>query len=663
MFMQFHKRICQGLDSIGELVPVGANPYTYINPAKDAYISIYDYTDQHLAKFNEVVEKINEKTGKPYKSKRGCSGITDVTTNWFVFDFDYADKKGTSLEDARREAVQLCDKLQLLGFKSEDYLITFSGNKGFGVEFRTKERYTPEQVKEIAKYVRGESKTWDSVVYNANRIMRLPFTRHQSSGLFKIPLNYEELKTESLDNIKSWAAGNYEASVIPLPEVSTPEDFKKALIKHEKPKTTAIAGEKPDLSGKPRWMSNFKYALQQGFFPPGARNNALMVLAATYRSHGWLKEHTFNILKGVAEVQAKRYTQDKYSDEKIWKEIIQTVYSDLWVGGTYAEDKLPLEITEHLEGLGVGREKPSETNLVPVDDIYSTFEDFAVNIEKNTIKTGISGLDNLCRITTSMLVGLLGSPGSGKSSAVLSILNQHSNDGEASVFFSLDMGKPLIYQKMAQKFTGYSSDEIFRIFQEREEAEKQKIREKIQKEYKNVQICFRTGATVRDLKNYILDYEHTSGRKVRLVAVDYLEKVVGPFSDATANSAKVAAELQELANDLECCVLLLLQPQKIAGDPSEPLRTYRRVKGASVIEQDCRVVISLFREGYEPQSHHKDKFITFAVLKNTMGELGEIDCYWNGLRGEVTEIDDIGREELAQIRRERKEKKAKESFL
>ena len=648
----FHKRICQGLDSIGELVPVGANPYAYINPAKDAYISIYDYTDQHLAKFNEVVEKINDKTGKPYKSKRGCSGITDVTTNWFVFDFDYADKKGTSLEDARREAVQLCDRLHSLGFAGSDYLITFSGNKGFGVEFRTKERYTPEQVKEIAKYVRGESKTWDSVVYNANRIMRLPFTRHQSSGLFKIPLNYEELKTESLENIKQWASGTYEASVIPLPEVATPDDFKKALIKHEKPKLDALVGERPDLSGKPRWMSNFKYALQQGFFPPGARNNALMVLAATYRSHGWLKEHTFNILKGVAEVQAKRYTQDKYSDEKIWKEIIQTVYSDLWVGGTYAEDDFPEDIKTHLDELGVPRQSKDqeETLIENVSTGFDEFVKYANRIDEFTMQFGIPSLDEKLKVRKGHLIYILAAPGVGKTSFGVTLLNNTSKKGINSYFGSYDMYKNNVYQKLIQRHTGLSEEQIYDVFRNSEENKIIEFRNTLNKEYENVSFCFKVGQSIADLKRSVQKEEEKRGKSIELVVVDYLELILTDATDPTSASAEAAQGLRELANEGRV-VVGLLQPNKMSSSPDEPIMSYNGAKGSSSIAQSATAMLTAHRPGLGFSTYEYDNYFSVNCVKNRNGPLFALDFGWNGTTQTISSLGDAELSTLVDLRK------------
>ena len=639
-----YRRLCETLADKGTLIPYSDNVYDYIkNLNKDHYLSVYLYNEEQKKKFDKT---------------NTISGITDVETNRLVFDFDSND----NIEQALKDTKETYNRLMTNGIPSENISIYFSGKKGFGLEIELEDTLKPNEAKTIASYICSGLETFDPVVYNPSRILRVPHTRHQDSGLYKTPLYYDDL--ENVSSIMEIAKEEYEPDNRPTVLTKLPKKILDLInVKPEiKPVVKKVEVCDLDITKRPKWLSAWKYALSEGYFPSGMRNTALIILAATYANQGLNKLTTYRMLKGAAELQHQRTGQERYSDEEIWKNIIEQVYSSTWTGGTYTEDNFPDNLKEYLLGLGIQPKKVDENPLTDIDTIYSTFENFAENIEKNTIKTGIDELDKICRITTSMLVGILGAPGAGKTATILNILNKHSIDGEASVFFSLDMGRPLVYQKMAQKFTGYSSAKIFEIFKNREEEKKAKIRYKIKENFSNVQMCFKTGARVEDMKKYIEDYQERTGKKVRMIAVDYLEKVVGPFSDPTANSGFNAAKLQELANDLEICVLLLLQPQKMAGDPSDPLLTYRRVKGASVIEQDCRVILSVFREGYDPQTYDQDYFITYAVLKNTMGELGNVDCYWEGLTGDISEIDEVGKVELEAIRKKKRQKKALEEL-
>jgi len=165
-----------------------------------------------------------------------------------------------------------------------------------------------------------------------------------------------------------------------------------------------------------------------------------------------------------------------------------------------------------------------------------------------------------------------------------------------------------------------------------------------------VEFNFTRGATIESLEEDIKVNKAKNGDKFKLVVVDYLEKVRGPYSDATANSGYVASRLSDLASTHDVCIILLLQPQKSAGDPSEELLSMRNVKGASVIEQDCRVILTMWRPGFNPRDSSSDRFASIAIVKNNMGEVKTLDYSWGGLKGEVKELTKLERDQLQNLR-------------
>lgn len=180
------------------------------------------------------------------------------------------------------------------------------------------------------------------------------------------------------------------------------------------------------------------------------------------------------------------------------------------------------------------------------------------------------------------------------------------------------------------------------------------------KNYSNSHFNFRSGPTVEEIEKEIIEYQIEKGKNAKLIVIDYLEKVRGPFSDATANSAYVASRLSDIAKKYHTCVLLLVQPQKAAGDPRDELTSYRKIKGASVIEQDSRVILTLSRPGYDPKNMNDDKFATISVVKNNMGSLCQLDYYWNGISGQMVDLDAEGRKELKALRTRIEESKLDE---
>lgn len=648
MEKKLYRRICETLTDYGKYIPKNEDIYKNLKD-KDYYTSIYYYNEEQVKQASEEIE-INGK-----KRPRGIAGMKDVVTDKLVWDFD-----SEKVEEAKRDTISLVLKLKKLGVEEDAIRICFSGSKGFAVEVLTNQTFTPQEFKIITKDLAKNLKTYDSVVANPSRIFRLPLTKHNKSGLYKIPLYFDELKDLSINKIKeaakekperndevmsSWVKSNIDFDIPKL----TPKEgdiTPKTSVLNEK-----IPYFKVDYNRNPLKLIPWKLALSQGIFPAGTRNDALMILGATFKSKGMDREQCYYALKAAADKQSRLFNQDKYNKDEIWKNVITPIYSDLWNGATYSTANFPEKLRDFFLESGIPEinEETAGSGLVNIDELFGTFSNFAENIEQNTIKTGIKELDGFCRIMTGMLVGWLGCPGSGKTASMLQILSNVSERGEESVFFSLDMSGNQIYEKLARNCTDYNEGEIFRAFQNNQTHVKDDIRNKIKDTYENVQFNFQSAASVDDMKKYIRDYESNTGKKIRLVVVDYLEKIKGSHSDPSVSAGQEASKLQDMAKELDVAVIVLLQPQKMVGEPDAPITSYRRIKGASVIEQDCRVIISQWRPGYSPTSFDDDRFVTYAVLKNTMGSLGVVDCFWNGERGSIKNISDQGRQELKDL--------------
>ena len=647
-------RICEGLKTKGELIPSDLDIFDYVKSSKDLYRSIYKYTETHFKHFQNVGT---------------IAGITDVTSDRLVFDFDGADVVSTAKDDA----LTLCGRLIKMGVPSQSLQISYSGSKGFHVELDIDKDLNPIEYRNVVIALAGDLNTFDPVVNNASRIIRLVLTKHQNSGLYKYPLSLDDLSKMSIPQIMKWAEdiSNFDKeeldalklawSRIKLPEsIYELKDTETTLVTKD-----VVIRDVSDLnfSLKPNYLSNCKYALVNGFFDAGSVSNSLMVVASTFKSQGLPEPVVTDLTRSVAKLQAERVGGKELSNDEIYNKFTKQIYSATWKGGNYSCRTNPF-LKSYCDGLGDHKCKHEEDDesLISTVDMFSDFNEYATEIDKNTIVTGIESLDKKVRITTSMLVGVLAAPSAGKTTIGINILNEISLSGEKCAFYSLDMGVPLVYQKLAQKFTGYNSASIFRIFKDNMVDKKTEIKKIVEDNYKNVTFNFKSGITVDDIRRDLINYEENTGEKLRLVVVDYLECLVGPYSDSNANAAIIAQKLKDLANELKICVVLLLQPQKHAGDPSEPLLSYRKIKGASVIEQACSVIISLWREGFNPEHYDDDKFISFAVLKNRMGELSKTDCSWEGLRGIVGSLSAEQEAQLRVLRTKNEErKKEKES--
>jgi hypothetical protein len=435
--------------------------------------------------------------------------------------------------------------------------------KGFSVEVQTNQYLTPEQLRSVNLYYAEGLPTNDTKILDHARIFRVLGTKHNKTGLYKFPLTLTQLSELPVPQIKELAKDIDNATDdFMWHEVTLPEGFiPKVQATQPKETATVIQDSFLDLNFKfkPKGFSNCKFALLNGHFKGGVRNHVMMALAATCKAQGYPKEIAYNMLKGAARLQAERTNTEAFPKKEIWNNVIEVVYGDHWKGAQYSCKTQPW-LKEICDSLGHNKCKHSEeVRVLNVTDMSSEFEYFSKNIEKNTVKTGIQALDENIQLTVGMPVALLGAPSSGKSSMSLNILNNTSKAGISSVFFSMDMYGPLVFMKQIQKLEGLSPKQIHHIFKH-EPKRASEIKEKLGQEYKNVRFSLKSGLTVADMRDIINEQQDATGEKVKLVLIDYLECISGPYSDPTANMAKIALELKDFATEMDVCGITLVQP-------------------------------------------------------------------------------------------------------
>lgn len=650
-------RLTHGLADYGQLLPDTTNFFEIVksNPNKDLYTSLYKYEDRHVKEF--------EKT-------HTVKGIVDVKTSHIFFDFD----SGADINAAKHDALIVCGRLIEHGVH-EDYIRAyFSGNKGFHIDVLIDQQLSRQEFVNIVFSLASDLKTFDTRINNENRIIRAALSRHPKSKLHKIPLTIEDLSSTPIEDIRDWAkdVSDYDTEhiddknfIIPMPEqldVLKGKTFKNiSQLPSEDVKD--FNSNDIDFTKAPKWMAKERYALQEGFFygsesvDKGERNTAFMIMAATYKNQGFSADHTLNLLMTMADKQAKRTGENPYTEEQLNREVISVIFSPSWKGGIYGRDDELLALTRRrFDIVDVDGDKP---NLVKISDVAQRFKQFAKTFEQNRIMTGIDPIDENVILTTGMMVGLLGAPGVGKTTLSNAFIENLSTNDIPVIYESLDMYDNLLYTRLLQKYTGYDMKKIIEMYKDDQPDEALlNAYAKVIQNYSNVEFNFRSGLSVEDIEKDIVDYKSFSGKNPKLLVVDYLEKVHGPFSDATANSAYVASRLSDIAKKYDLCVLLLLQPQKSAGDPREELLSMRKVKGASVIEQDCRVIMTMWRPGYNPQDASDDVFMSLAIVKNNMGGLNQIDLGWNGKQGTFRELGHDDQIQLKHLRNKLEQIKA-----
>ncbi len=602
---------------------------------KEWYESIFIYTD---------------KEKEQLELKGSLAGISGLDIDRVVFDFDSKEDVQLALDDART----LVSRLSFI--PEEAIQCYFSGNKGFHVQINMNNLIKKEQFIKIVEHYALDLSTFDQVIKDDQRVFRFPMSFNTTSGMYKIPMTAQELLTIDLPTILAAAKEpdieNRLEVLFSFTDIEMPQQFIDILSKKEKTKELlelpVVTTDKPDMSRKPKHLTEAKYALQEGFFEEGERNEACMILAATYRYLGYNKELAYNMIKATLRLRGERLNLPDYDRSSLWKEVINPVYSPTWKGGTFSEDTGVLK--KVIDRYGLNKINTFAHELISLDNVSDFFKDFAINIDKNTLKIGIEEVDKQVRITTGMLVTLLAAPSAGKSSIAMSILNTVSKNDCKCLFFSLDMSMQQTYQRLIQKHTGHQSDDIFEAYKTGNEEITSQYTSVLKDEYKNVKFSFRSGLTVDTIREMIITEQTITGIVPKLVVIDYLECIHGQFSDPTANKALIATQLKDIANQFNTCVLLLVQPRLAAGGPAGELNSYTDIKGSSVLGEASAVVLTLSRPGFNPKDRTLDRFATITVVKNRMGTLSSTDLSWEGITGNVGTLSEDGHRDLADLR-------------
>lgn len=621
----------EGLNSKPNLVDSTTKLSSIIkNMNRDWYTSLYMYNDEH--------RKVLEEKGT-------LAGISDAVTNRLFFDFD--DKVDT--ENARQDAIKTANRLLEIGVPEEAIRPYFSGNKGYNIEVLLNEFVTPEKFGAMVDLIAADLKTFDPVIRDPQRIVRVSGTKHQSSGLYKIPLSPEELINNTTDEIKEMAKTPRKEIGLPV-SVDLPQGLKDAqplvVAKVEKEVVELTFDLSTiDMKDRPKGLDEVRWVLSNGFFRAGERNPAMLCLAATYHNQNFPIEVTRGILDGVAELQSARTGDSKFEDREI-ELILKQVYGPNWKGGMFTVR----DPNNWLAKYAMKMKIHTREDLGPrtIGEIGGDFTSFLKNIKANTIETGIPSLDKTLPITIGSNIGVVAAAGAGKTALALKILKHNSELGVPVLFASLDMASIRLFEKVLYSVTGLSRDDLYATF---ERGEGDKLVQMIKDQYKNVYFYDKSGATIADIRAYMRDIEQKHGVRIKFVLLDYFERIGSDISDATASSLKVANDIQDMVNEEGIAALTLVQPNKfsLGGGPDTEIKSYTAIKGSSFLYQSFRGIISLSRPFYTPETKDLDKYMIINILKSDLGSQDRLEFGWSGKRGDIYELEDIERQELREL--------------
>lgn len=260
------------------------------------------------------------------------------------------------------------------------------------------------------------------------------------------------------------------------------------------------------------------------------------------------------------------------------------------------------------------------------------------------IPCGIGDLDRMITgLNKSDLIILGARPGMGKTSFALNIVrNVAVNAGKTVCFFSLEMSRDQLAQRMLSSEAGIKSeklrtgdltdDEWTRLAQAGDNLSKADI---YFDETSNI--------TVPEMKAKLRRM-----KKVDLVVIDYLGlmKSARNIDNRVQEVSEITRNLKIMAKDLKIPVIACAQLSRgteTKGKSHKPALSDLRDSGS--IEQDADIVLFLYRDTYYDNEKGDDEDradpnkAECIVAKNRHGEIGTVDLYWDGQFTRFTSVD------------------------
>lgn len=667
--MEKYVRLNKTLTGRGLIVPISTiedpaqlKNYIQADDNFDWYTSLYFYGKEAKEHYEGNNNSIAGYKGPTFSDK-------------LVFDFD-----AESIEDAKKDSIELLRRLQQDGVNVDaSSRIYFSGNKGFHVEIPVSKDFTPTELKTICTNMAKDLKTFDPKVYNTTRLFRLANTRHQETGLYKTELEPIELQQLTIAQIKQKATQKTISDFKPVMVMDLNFINKYNTKTYEKPKSVVVSIDEDtsgirgmtdiDFDSCPRNKPRCIHALERGIMVPGIgeRNALFLRLAAYYRNQGMTKDGVYNNLKSISRLNAGLYPEsESFSKEEIWNTVVTSVFANngAWktvpgAAGTDADNPLLKRYCDAVDKYSTQKcclhaETTTDKTTIEISEVFDSFKNFAENLDKNIVKTGINFIDTNMKIVTGTTTLLVGAAGSGKTTASLNILEMAGDLGQQSMFFSMDMHKNLVYLKLAQKLTNYKQDDIFNFHRTGDTKKIKEIKDIIAEKYKMTLFDFSSTLSLDQMRDKVFDAEQKTGNKIKIVITDYASRIDGPHSDTYANARYNALKSKETSDVTDAAWIILSQISRTTGDGGTPIRTKRAAKESGDWEEAATNVITMWRPFMG--DHDRDDVVRMYLAKNRMGAELENILHWDGAKGLIRDMSQQELDDYNALRGDKAEK-------
>jgi len=567
-----------------------------------------DYAVGHASKRNNIQNiknfKLNGVTTDCYRSiflfDEGLKEYVDRTksitgyagkhlSDSIVFDFD-----GDDLNEVKTVAYNFCNYLYHEYEVPYEYLrISFSGSKGIHIAIPMQAICDPTPRDDFYKIYKGiaedlakEFKFIDLSIYEKSRLFRMMNTINSKSGLYKIPLCFDELDGLTADEIKQLAEAERKIDSLPITEIEVVKPLNDLYEKWN--------GFNFDY--QPEAKKDDFLDVMKGGLNEGDRHTAVIRITGALQNKGMDFEYIFELLKH-------------------WN---QSNNPPLPVERLEAESRRAFNDNQR-------RIVVDGKEILSLKDAAKIYDDYVHKIKQCKVKTGFGKIDARIRgIMPGETMCVLGKTSVGKSAFLQNIGHNYAKQsGEPVLFFSLEMPTTSVFERTMQIETGYSGYNIESLTRDNDIELKAKAN-LVFSELSNFYIITKNGLDIKQINEFISFAENNVyHKKTGLVLIDYLSLVKGNGKDLYEQVSRVARGMKDLSKETNVPIIYLSQVTKQFTEYDELQINSARDSGS--VDEASDFVLALWKQkDKRPESEQTDIPINLAILKNRKGGLGKI---------------------------------------
>ena len=298
--------------------------------------------------------------------------------------------------------------------------------------------------------------------------------------------------------------------------------------------------------------------------------------------------------------------------------------------------------------------RQSEQSLEEImGELYEELEEQSMSGEKTLgVQTGFPKIDEcLLGLRPGQMIVLGARPGVGKTSFALNLATNAAYHGASVAFFSLEMSKAEIAQRLLAAEARIGLQEI-RSARIRDDQWPQILEAVNQLSQLDIVIDDTPGTTVTEVRAKAR--RMLRGKKLGVVILDYLQLVSPPQGGHRADSratevGEMSRGIKIMAKDLEVPVVALSQLNRTVENRTGKRPQLSDLRESGSIEQDADIVMFLDRSADEAEASRDDRpdegVTRIVVAKNRSGPIGDVDLMFLPASTKFYELDGAHAEE------------------